>query len=406
MLAVATLAATSGFTRPALSHAATPPGAAALPADPATLAADPAALSASPAAPAAHPAALSDFSDLSDKSAAPHAPAWRLTDTGSTVRFRGLAPVSASVAWVAGSAGTILRTVDGGRRWSSVGPADAAELQFRDIEAFDARHAVALTIGTGTDSRIYTTADGGRTWNRTFQNDDAAAFYDCITFLDRRHGLALSDPVDGKFRILATSDGGRSWTVRPPTGMPAALDGEFAFAASGTCLVSSGGRAFFATGGGATARVFSSADRGRTWTATGTPIPSGPSAGIYGLAFRDPHHGLAVGGDYTTPASAPSGAAVTRNGRTWSAATSPPGEYRSGVAWSTLALAPSTALGSGTSHSVSAIAVGPTGSDLSTDGGLTWHRFDTGSFDAVACVTHACWASGEQGRVARLTYTR
>ncbi|GIF10211.1 photosystem II stability/assembly factor-like uncharacterized protein [Actinoplanes teichomyceticus] len=316
-------------------------------------------------------------------------PSWRPADTGTTARFRGLAPVSASVAWVAGSAGTVLRTVDGGRTWSSVGPPDAAELQFRDIDAFDARHAVALTIGSGAESRIYTTADGGRSWTRAFQNEDAAAFYDCMTFLDRRHGLALSDPVDGRFRILATRDGGRSWSVLPDAGMPPALDGEFAFAASGTCLTAAGGQAFFATGGAATARVFSSRDLGRTWRVTDTAVPSGPSAGIYGLDFRDPRHGLAVGGDYTVPAAAPAGAAVTRDGRTWSVATTPPGEYRSGVAWA--------------SHR-SAIAVGPTGSDLSTDGGTTWHRFDTGSFDAVACAAHACWASGEQGRVARLSW--
>ncbi|GGR59465.1 oxidoreductase [Actinoplanes ianthinogenes] len=292
---------------------------------------------------------------------------------------------------MAGSAGTVLRTVDGGRSWSSVGPADAAALQFRDIEAFDARHAVALTIGSGTDSRIYTTADGGRSWTRAFQNEDATAFYDCITFLDRRHGLALSDPVGGKFRILATRDGGRSWSVLPDAGMPAALDGEFAFAASGTCLVSAGGKAFFATGGGAAARVFSSRDFGRSWQVTGTPVPSGPSAGIYSLAFRDPWHGLAAGGDYLTPESAPAGAAITRDGRTWTTAAVPPGEYRSGVAWS---------------GPRSAITVGPTGSDYSPDGGVTWRRFDTGSFDAVACVRHACWASGQDGRVARLAGTR
>ncbi|GAA2856430.1 oxidoreductase [Actinoplanes cyaneus] len=313
---------------------------------------------------------------------------WRLSTTGSTAQFRGLAAVSDSVAWVAGSAGTILRTVDGGRNWSSVGPADAATLEFRDIEAFDARHAVALTIGSGTDSRIYTTADAGRTWTRTFQNEDAAAFYDCMTFLDRRHGLALSDPVGGKFRILATRDGGRSWSVLPDGGMPAALDGEFAFAASGTCLVSTHGQAFFATGGGAAARVFSSRDFGHSWRVTSTPIPSGPTAGIYGLAFRDPGHGLAVGGDYTTPASAPAGSAVTRDGRTWTVSRVVPGEYRSGVAWS----------------GRTAVTVGPTGSDVSSDGGRTWRRFDTGSFDAVACASHTCWASGVNGRVARLSH--
>jgi hypothetical protein len=64
-----------------------------------------------------------------------------------------------------------------------------------------------------------------------------------------------------------------------------------------------------------------------------------------------------------------------------------PGEYRSGSAWA---------------RGDTALAVGPTGSDLSFDGGRTWKKFDTGSFDAVECVGSACWASGEQGRVATL----
>src|SRR3982751_3550536 len=103
-------------------------------------------------------------------------PAWRLTETGVTTQFRGLDPVSSRVAWVAGAAGTILRTVDGGHSWQSVGPASASALEFRDIEAFDATSAVALTIGPGDDSRLYRTADGGRSWTETFRNADPAAF--------------------------------------------------------------------------------------------------------------------------------------------------------------------------------------------------------------------------------------
>ncbi|HET6481587.1 MAG TPA: oxidoreductase [Actinoplanes sp.] len=314
---------------------------------------------------------------------------WELTPTGTAARFRGLAPVSSSVAWVAGSAGTVLRTVDGGRSWASVGPADAAGLEFRDITAFDARNAVALTIGNGPDSRLYATSDGGRSWTETFRNADPVAFYDCLTFLDRRHGLALSDPVDGKFRILATRDGGRSWQVQSPAGMPDAVTGEFAFAASGTCLVSAGGKAMFATGGGAASRVFTSRDGGRHWSVTTTPVPSGPSAGIYSLALKRSGEALAVGGDYTAPTAAPAGAAYLKH-RTWTVARTVPGEYRSGSAW----------LGRGDT----ALAVGPTGSDISRDGGRSWTRFDTGSFDAVECTADGtCWSSGEKGRVARLT---
>jgi photosystem II stability/assembly factor-like uncharacterized protein len=319
-----------------------------------------------------------------------HTPSWQLSDTQVTARFRGLAPVSDRVAWVAGSAGTVLRTVDGGRHWASIGPADAAGLQFRDIEAFDEAHAVALTIGEGSDSRLYRTSDGGRSWTESFRNDDPAAFYDHVTFLDRRHGLALSDPVDGKFRILATADGGRTWRVRPTTGMPPALTGEFAFAASGTCLVSAAGRAWFATGGGTTARIFSSRDGGFTFSVTDSPIPGGPSAGIFSLALTSGGRGIAVGGDYLTPAVAPAGAAYLR-GHTWTVSRTVPGEYRSGAAW--------------IGHGPVALTVGPTGSDLSYDGGRTWKRFDTGSFDAVRCAPDgACWASGDQGRVARLRW--
>ncbi|MDX3110326.1 WD40/YVTN/BNR-like repeat-containing protein, partial [Nonomuraea angiospora] len=225
---------------------------------------------------------------------------WELKETGVTARLRGLAPVSRDVVWASGSGGTVLRTADGGRSWQNVSPPDTSALQFRDIEAFDERSAVALSIGEGTDSRVYRTQDGGRTWTETFRNDEPRAFYDCLAFFDRRHGLAMSDPVDGRFRILATDDGGRSWRVLPSDGMPQALAGEAGFAASGQCLVTAGGRdAWLATGGAERSRVFHSGDRGRTWTVTDSPIPAGdPARGVFGLAFRDRHHGLAVGGDY------------------------------------------------------------------------------------------------------------
>jgi photosystem II stability/assembly factor-like uncharacterized protein len=315
--------------------------------------------------------------------------AWHLTPTGSTARLRGLSAVSAKVAWASGSLGTVLRTVDAGATWEQVGPPGTSGLQFRDIEAFDADHAVILSIGTGSDSRVYVTSDAGRHWTLAFVNDDPDAFYDCMTFFDKKRGLALSDPVDGRFRIIATDDGGLSWHV-VQGGMPPALPGEFAFAASGECLVSDGGRhAWFGSGGAAQARVFRSDDGGLTWQVSATPIHSGPTAGIFALAFRDPRHGVAVGGDFTTPTVAPDALALTDDGGVdWSLVADAPGEYRSGATWVT---------------GRDAIVVGPTGSDVSVDQGRTWQRFDAGSFDTVECAhAGACWAAGEQGRVAYL----
>ncbi|MFD3496800.1 WD40/YVTN/BNR-like repeat-containing protein [Streptomyces sp. NPDC058678] len=321
-------------------------------------------------------------------------PHWELKDTGSSgVRFRGLAAVGRDTAWVSGTQGTVLRTTDGGASWRNVSPPGAAELQFRDIEAFDARRAVVLAIGEGEASRVYRTDDGGDTWTESFRNTDARAFYDCLTFFDRRHGLAMSDPVDGKFRILSTSDGGRSWKVLPSGGMPAALDGEAGFAASGQCLVSAGPRdVWLATGGAARARVLHSADRGLTWTASDTPVPAGgPARGVFALAFRDRAHGLAVGGDYRPDQTSTRPAARTADGgRAWQSAAQPPPAYRSGVAWLPYSR-------------TAALAVGPTGTDLTTDGGRTWRTVDTGSYDTVDCTPDlGCWAAGEQGRVARL----
>ena len=321
-----------------------------------------------------------------------HMFAWHDVASGSTASLRGISAVSANVVWASGSAGTVLRTLDRGATWQSVGPPGTSTLQFRDIEAFGPNKALILSIGSGTDSRIYRTTDGGQTWTLVFQNTDPNAFYDCMTFFNKKVGLALSDPPDGlKFRVIKTTDGGQTWNVVDPAGMPPALPGEFAFAASGQCITSNHGRsAWFGSGGSAQARVFTSRNRGRTWTVSPTPLNSGPTTGINALAFRSQQHGLAVGGDFALPANSPNNFAATRNGGgSWSLLTGAPAEYRSGVTWV---------------NGNTAIAVGLTGSDVTRNKGRTWTRFDNGSLHTVDCANpNACWASGANGRVAYLT---
>ena len=317
-------------------------------------------------------------------------PRWKPVPTGSDQQYRGLDAVDKRVAWVGGSAGEVLRTTDGGRTWRDVSPPDSEGLLFRDVEAQSAWRASVLSIGEGDASRIYTTGDGGRSWRLAFANDDPLAFYDCMDFFDGgRRGLALSDPVGGRFRIAATDDWGRSWHVLPNDGMPDAVAGEFAFAASGTCLVTSGARdAWFATGGGAS-RVFHSRDGGATWSVAAAPIPAAPSGGVFSLAFRNPREGVMVGGDFEAPENGVDASGFSRDGGTsWRLGGDLAG-YRSGVDWLSGARA-------------TLIAVGPTGSDITEDGGRSWTPFDTAAYDAVDCVPGTCWASGPAGAVAVL----
>lgn len=316
-------------------------------------------------------------------------PRWKPVPTGSTQQYRGLDAVDHRVAWVGGSAGEVLRTTDGGATWKNVSPPGSEGLLFRDVEAQSAWRASVLAIGEGEASRIYTTFDGGRTWKLAFVNDDPAAFYDCMDFYaGGKRGLAMSDPVGGKFRIAATDDWGQTWQVLPNDGMPPAVAGEFGFAASGTCLVTSGRDARFGTGGGAS-RVFHSRDGGLTWTVTAAPIPAAAAGGVFSLAFRTPREGVMVGGDFTAPANGVRASGITRDGgETWVAGGDLSG-YRSGVDWVTFARS-------------TLIAVGPTGSDVSRDGGRTWTAFDSAPYDAVDCVPLTCWASGPAGAVAVL----
>ena len=327
-------------------------------------------------------------------------PSWHFMPTVTTSSLVGIDVVNRQIVWAAAggfdapgeshSPGVVVRTVDGGQSWHDVTPPGGQELDFHDVEAFDRNQALALAVGLAEASKIYRTADGGASWELVFENHEPEAFYDAIAFFNPEHGIALSDPIGGKFRILTTRDGGRTWQVAPTNGMPPALPNEFG-RATGTCLVTNGPHdAWFGTQPqGPNSRVFHTSDGGVTWSVATTPIPGDPQFGIASLAFWDTQHGLAVGGG-DPGTNAPSVVAVTADGgKTWSKVGSPAG-FR-------------TSISVPTNNGDTAVAIGLTGSDFTTDGGHTWRRFDQTDLRGVNCKQNvSCWAVGKNGIAAEL----
>ena len=322
-------------------------------------------------------------------------PALEPVQSGTTALLQAVSAPSERVGWVSGHQAVVLRTRDGGGTWQrlAVPGAAADSLEFRDVHAVDADTAYLLAAGPGSRSRIYKTTDGGASWALQFTNRDSSAFYDCFDFWDARRGVALSDGVSGHLLIRRTRDGGAHWDLPPADSLPLAQKGEGGFAASGTCIVTLAGHfAWIGTGAADTARVLRSADGGRTWRATATPIAAGNFAGIASVVFRDTVHGLVLGGKLGSPADFSDNVAVTGDGgRTWRLAGRP---GFSGAVYGA-AMIPGRA--------GSVVAVGPRGLAYSADDGSTWTTLDTLAYWSVGFASRRIgWAVGPGGRITRI----
>lgn len=315
---------------------------------------------------------------------------WTQLATGTESHFRGLHVVDDETVWASGSAGTILRTTDGGASFQIRKVPGEAGGELRDIHAFDALHAVFLAC---QPARIYRTRDGGQTFQRLYESSDEQAFLDGIDFFDGERGLAFGDAIGKRFQLLRTTDGGDTWQQVADAGLPVALPGEGGFAASGTCLTAhSDGRAWIVTGI-AGARVFHSADFGQSWSVVETPLVHGPSAGVFSLACSPRGPAVVVGGDYKlVDETARNAATSTDGGVTWQAvgASAPPRGFRSCVAWVP-------------GYRSAWVAAGESGTDLSNDDGRSWSKIGDRGYHVVGFSPNGVgYAAGAGGRFARL----
>jgi len=349
------------------------------------------------------------------------ASAWQMQDSGTTAGLRGIDAVSERVAWASGTAGTVLRTADGGAHWQKCAVPDAdkdgATLDFRGVQAWDADTAVVMASGPGAKSRLYKTTDGCRTWRLLFANPDApGGFFDSFWF-NGPNGIVVGDPVRGRMTVFLSTSHGKEWKRDAHSGL-SVKDGETAAFAASNSAIAVGNALFaraFATGGKAGAQFFSRpftpeednhgivdklVRREPGWRVSRMPLAGGAeSAGAFSVAYRFPltigscgdcnfsenSLFIAVGGDYAKPDETAATAAWSSDGGwTWTLSTHPPHGYRSAVAWSE----PLRVW----------IAAGSNGSDWSRDDGRTWTALDDGNWNALSLP----FAVGPGGRIGRL----
>ncbi len=330
---------------------------------------------------------------------------WMLQESHTTASLRGVQALSAEVAWASGTDGTVLRTVDGGKNWEPCAvPRGAEKLDFRGVQAVDARTAWVMSSGPGDASRLYQTKDACRTWALVFSNPDKAGFWDGLLYSAKLKTLfILGDPVDGAYRLFFARVGGsgyetgafsHDWNEHPI----AAIEGQAAFAASNTLLVEGVGDGAFSllTGGMKSEVVHEERSRVQPldmaekegafseWSRTPLPFAAGQASGAFSMALGSGGHVVVVGGDYQKPGERASTAAWSDNGGyKFAPAVTMPGGYRSGVAYDPAAKV--------------WVAVGTSGTDVSADDGRNWVAVtgDNGGWNAVSLP----FAVGVKGRI-------
>jgi len=222
-----------------------------------------------------------------------------LDSSRSGVSFRGLSTGDNGVVWVSGSKGTIGKTVDGGKTWQWVNPKGFEKRDFRDIEAFDADHAVAMAIDS--PGVILKTADGGKNWKVVYESHQQGIFLDAMDFRGDE-GLCVGDPIDGKIWLLHTKNKGDSWELLPDDARPSAYPGEAFFAASGTNVVMTEylpELMGILVSGGSHSRMFLLSKKGDSPVALPLPIMQGGAMTGSNSILAMPRFPMVAAGDYS-----------------------------------------------------------------------------------------------------------
>jgi len=277
----------------------------------------------------------------------------------------------AAHGWIAGQAGYVLSTSDGGATWTKT--TMGTRVNLNSVSFADSTHGFAagnwwLTEDVGKEgSLLFSTANGGATWTKSRVLPSVNGELDHVVAIDPDTACAVgaSSQVQHYSIVMRTSDGGSSWqTQRKQAGNKAIeLDGvDFVDSEHGwACGLSA------QTGKGV---VLATSDGGATWGRQTTP----QSAWLTQICFVDLEHGWA---------SADHSVVRTTDG---------------GATWTKVSVIRGRDMDIEDVYFVDAThgwAVGNSGTiSASTDGGVTWAAQKSGVKTGLLAV---CFTSAQQG---------
>ncbi|PSL23412.1 WD40/YVTN/BNR-like repeat-containing protein [Chitinophaga ginsengisoli] len=294
--------------------------------------------------------------------------------------IRGMNVLPNGVIWLSGTEGKVGISTDYGEHWTWITVPGYDTCDWRSLVAFNDKRA--LLLNAGEPAHLLLTTDGGANWKEVYTNHTKGVFFDGMAFRNAKEGIAIGDPIDGRFTIIRTKDSGNTWQADPFDALPVAKEGEAIFAASGTSVrIMPNGEACFITGGNISRFI----SGWRKWTPVEWRFIHGsPGTGAFSVAFADKQHGVAVGGDYTRDTVTTGNCLITRDGgRIWQPVITPPDGYRSCIQF----------IGHHTF-----VATGTSGTDISEDGGLNWHKISQEGYHVagIAPSGNRVWLAGSK----------
>ncbi len=310
-----------------------------------------------------------------------------------SLSIRAISPIDENRVWFAANAGKVGLVDDKTPKLATIKYEDSL-LQFRAIAANKEAIFVLSIANPGVLYKIGFNGEEATNIEEVYIEKGDKVFYDAISFWDDKEGIAMGDPTEDCLSIIVTRNGGNTWKKISCEILPKTKKGEAAFAASNSNIALFGNHVWIATGG-ASARVFHSSDRAKTWEVFDTPIIQGSAmTGIYSIDFFDENTGIIFGGNWEDKEYNEGNKAMTFDGgKTWQLVSNGKGPgYRSSVRF-----VPG-------SKGKGILAVGSSGISFSNDTGDSWVELSKEGFYAIEFVNDSIAFASGRNKISKLIF--